>query len=193
MRYFQATPHWYWRRCMDAHDEIIAVEAAKADPRAFTPLYTAYHAVIFRFIHRRTNNRDLSADLTQQSFLKALMALPKYESRGLPFRAWLYRIALNELRMHWRKRKETVMDLSWAEVHDLRAEVGVLEADEDLQRLAKCLSRLPAEKAHLIELRYIDGLSFIEVGQVLGIAEDAAKMRVHRVLGILRQYLGSRT
>lgn len=178
---------------MDPQQELTAIQAAKADLRAFTPLYTAYHALIFRFIHRRTNNRDLSADLTQQSFLKALMALPKYESRGLPFRAWLYRIALNELRMHWRKKKETVMDLSWAEVQELRAEVGVLEADEDLQRLAKCLSRLPAEKARLIELRYIDGLSFIEVGQVLGIAEDAAKMRVHRVLGTLRQYLGSRT
>ncbi len=178
---------------MDADDELKAVQAAKADPRAFTPLYTAYHAVIFRFIHRRTNNRDLSADLTQQSFLKALLALPRYESRGLPFRAWLYRIALNELRMHWRKKKETVMDLSWAEVQELRSEMGVPETDEDLQRLAGALSRLPAEKSRLIELRYVDGMSFIEVGQVLGIAEDAAKMRVHRVLGTLRQYLGSRS
>lgn len=178
---------------MDADDELQAVKAAKADARAFTPLYAAYHAVIFRFVHRRTNDRELSADLTQQTFLKALLALPRYESRGLPFRAWLYRIALNEVRMHWRKKKETVMDLSWAEVRELRSEVGVVEADEDLQRLAAALSRLPSEKARLIELRYIDGLSFIEVGQVLGIAEDAAKMRVHRVLGTLRQYLGSRT
>ena len=178
---------------MDPDDELQAVKAAKADPRAFTPLYSAYHAVIFRFIHRRTNDRDLSADLAQQTFLKALLALPRYESRGLPFRAWLYRIALNEVRMHWRKKKETVMDLSWAEVRELSGEVGVLEADEDLQRLGRSLSRLPAEKARLIELRYIDGLSFAEVGQVLGIAEDAAKMRVHRVLGTLRQYLGSRT
>jgi RNA polymerase sigma-70 factor (ECF subfamily) len=178
---------------MDAQQELTAIAAAKADPRAFTPLYSAYHAVIFRFIHRRTNHRDLSADLTQQTFLKALLALPRYESRGLPFRAWLYRIALNEVRMHWRKKKETVMDLSWAEVRELRSEVGVMEAEEDLQRLAGALSRLPAEKGRLIELRYIDGLSFIEVGQVLGIAEDAAKMRVHRVLATLRQYLGSRT
>ncbi len=178
---------------MDTQQELTAIQAAKADPRAFTPLYSAYHAVIFRFIHRRTNNRDLSADLSQQTFLKALLALPRYESRGLPFRAWLYRIALNEVRMHWRKKKEAVMDLSWAEVRELSGELGVVEVDEDLQRLAKCLSRLPAEKARLIELRYIDGLSFIEVGQVLGIAEDAAKMRVHRVLGTLRQYLGSRS
>ena len=50
---------------MDPHHEEAAIRAAKADPRAFTPLYSAYHAVIFRFIHRRTSNRDLAADLTQ--------------------------------------------------------------------------------------------------------------------------------
>lgn len=177
---------------MDAEQELHAIQAAKGDPQAFTPLYKEYHGTIFRFIHRRTNNKELSADLCQQTFLKALLAMPRYEPRGLPFRAWLYRIALNELRMYWRKKKEIVMDLSWAEVRDLRSEVGVMEADEDLGRLANALSRLPAEKARLIELRYIDSLSFIEVGQVLGIAEDAAKMRVHRVLATLRQYLGSR-
>lgn len=178
---------------MNADDELRAVQAAKADPQAFTPLYSAYHATIFRFIYRRVNARELTADLTQQTFLKALLALPRYESRGLPFRAWLYRIAMNELRMHWRKKKEVVMDLSYAEVDTLRTEIGLAEDQEDLQRLARSLSKLPADKARLIELRYIDGLSFLEVGQVLGIAEDAAKMRVHRVLGTLRQYLGSRS
>ncbi len=178
---------------MMADDELRVVRAAQADPQAFTPLYTGYHATIFRFIHRRVNQRELAADLTQQTFLKALIALPRFEPRGLPFRAWLYRIALNELRMHWRKKKESVMDLSWAEVRELRSEMGVMETDEDLQRLAGALSRLPADKSRLIELRYIDGMSFTEVGQVLGIAEDAAKMRVHRVLGTLRQYLGSRS
>ncbi len=178
---------------MDAQLEHTAIQAAKADPRAFTPLYNAYHAVIFRFIHRRTNSRELTADLTQQTFLKALLALPRYESRGLPFRAWLYRIAMNELRMHWRKRKETVMDLSYAEVKALRTEIGLAEEGDDLQRLARSLGRLPSDKSRLIELRYFDGLSFQEVGAVLGIAEDAAKMRVHRVLATLRQYLGPRT
>ena len=178
---------------MDAEQELTAIQAAQVDARAFTPLYTEYHATIFRFIHRRTRDRELSADLAQQTFLKALLALPKYQPRGLPFRAWLYRIALNELRMYWRKKKETVIDLNWTEVRELRTEVGVVEEDEDLQRLARSLSRLPAEKARVIELRYVDGLSFLELGQVLGIAEDAAKMRVHRVLATLRQYLGSRT
>ncbi len=177
---------------MNTNEEIRVLREAQSDPQAFTPLYAANHALIFRFIHRRTNQRELSADLTQQVFLKALLALPGYEPRGLPLRAWLYRIALNELRMYWRKKKEVVMDLSWAEVRELRAEVGLEEQEEDMLRLTLALSRLPVAKARLIELRYFDGASFAEIGQVMGIAEDAAKMRVHRILRSMRQYLGSR-
>lgn len=173
--------------------EIEEIARAQRDARAFAPLYERYFTTIFRFIHRRAGSRELTADLTQQTFLKALLALGKYQARGLPFRAWLFRIALNELRMHWRKRKEVVMELSFAEVKGLGTEVGLKEADEDMARLARALSTLPPEKARLIELRYMDGLSFAEVGQVLGLGEDAAKMRTHRVLALLREQIGPRT
>jgi RNA polymerase sigma-70 factor, ECF subfamily len=177
---------------MTAEQEEAAIRAAQADPERFGPLYDLYFTTIFRFIHRRTSRRELTADLTQQTFLKALLALGKYQPRGLPFRAWLFRIALNELRMHWRKRKEVVMELSFVEVKDLGTEIGLKEEEEDMARLAKALSGLAPEKARLIELRYMDGLSFAEVGQVLGLGEDAAKMRTHRVLGLLREQLGPR-
>ncbi|MBS1583174.1 MAG: sigma-70 family RNA polymerase sigma factor [Bacteroidetes bacterium] len=169
------------------------IARAQRDAQAFAPLYERHFTTVFRFIHRRAGSRELTADLTQQTFLKALLALERYQARGLPFRAWLFRIALNELRMHWRKRKEVVMELSFAEVKGLGAEIGLKEADEDMARLARALSTLPPEKARLIELRYMDGLSFAEVGQVLGLGEDAAKMRTHRVLALLREQIGPRT
>ncbi|HEY0978813.1 MAG TPA: sigma-70 family RNA polymerase sigma factor [Flavobacteriales bacterium] len=169
------------------------IARAQRDAQAFAPLYDRYFAPIFRFLHRRAGDQELTADLTQQTFLKAMLALPRYQPRGLPFQAWLYRIALNELRMHWRKRKETVVELSFLEVRGLGEEIGLQEADEDMQRLARALSALPEEKARLIELRFMDGLSFAEVGQVLDIGEDAAKMRTHRVLQGLREKLGPRT
>lgn len=178
---------------MGPEQEHKAIEAAKADPRRFAPLYEGYFGDIFRFIHRRAGQAELTADLTQQTFLKAMLALPKYEQRGLPFRAWLYRIALNELRMHWRKRKEQVMDLSFAEVRGLSEEIGLGEDEEGMRRLGAALSRLGADQARLVELRYFDGLAYAEMGQVLGIGEDAAKMRTHRVLGQLRKYLVGRT
>ena len=177
---------------MEIHDEEGLIHAAKRSPEAFAPLYERHFLVIFRFILRRARDRQLTADLTQQTFLKAMLALPRYEPRGHPFKAFLYRIALNELRMHWRKRKELVIDLSYAEARGLSEEMGLPGSDEDMRRLALALARLDPEKARLIELRFMDGLSYAELGAVLGIAEDAAKMRTHRVLASMRIYLSPR-
>lgn len=170
-----------------------AIAAAKADPARFAPLYERYFADIFRFVLRRTSHRDLTADLTQQTFLKAMLGLERYEPRGLPFRAWLYRIALNEVRMYWRKKKEVLIDVSYVEIRGLSEEMGLNLDETEMQRLANALGRLDEERARLIELRYMDGLSFAELGQVLGIGEDAAKMRTHRALGQLRTYLAPRS
>ena len=85
------------------------------------------------------------------------------------------------------------MDLGWAEVKPLADECGVAQQEEEMQLIASGLGRLKPEQAQLIELRYFDGLSFAEVGQVLGIGEDAAKMRTHRVLAVLREYLAPAT
>lgn len=177
---------------MTGEEEHAAIAAARTDPRRFTPLYEYYFGDIFRFLLRRTGNRELTADLVQETFLKAMLALPKYQHRGLPFRAWLYRIALNELRMHWRKKKEVLIDLSFTQVMGLSEEFDLRLDEDDMQRLAKALSRLDEARGQLIQLRYMDGLSFSEVGQVLGIGEDAAKMRTHRTLAQLRTYLAPR-
>lgn len=168
------------------------IQAAVADPRRFTVLYERYFADIFRFLLRRCPDRSTVNDLAQDTFLKAMLALPKYQHRGLPFRAWLYRIALNELRMHWRKRKEVLIDLSYRQVAGLGEEMGLPMEDDEMRRLALALGKLDEERAQLIHLRYMDGMSFAEIGQMLGTSEDAAKMRTHRVLATLRTYLAPR-
>ncbi len=172
-----------------AGDDDALVRAAQADPRRFGILYERYFNDVFRFLHRRARHREITADLTQQTFLKAMLALPRYQPRGLPFRAWLYRIALNEIRMYWRRRSEVTVDLHALEVMPLAEEIGLDGREEDLAGLARALSRLNDAQSRLIELRYFDGLPFAEVAQVIGIGEDAAKMRTHRVLATLRQYL----
>lgn len=174
---------------MTGEEEQAVIAAARTDPRRFTPLYERYFGDIFRFLLRRAGDRDLTNDLAQETFLKAMLALPRYQDRGLPFRAWLYRIALNELRMHWRKKKEVLIDLSFTQVKGLSEEFELRLDEDDMQRLARALSKLDEARGQLIQLRYMDGLSFLEVGQVLGIGEDAAKMRTHRTLAQLRSYL----
>jgi RNA polymerase sigma-70 factor, ECF subfamily len=172
---------------MQEQDDAAQVMAAKADPRRFAVLYERYFGDIYRFLHRRAGHRELSADLTQQTFLKAMLALGRYEPRGLPFRAWLYRIAMNELRMYWRKRKEVVIDLGREEARHLGGAMGMPDDEGHLEKLARAMALLDERKAQLIELRYFDGLGFAELGQVLGIGEDAAKMRTHRALDHLRK------
>ncbi len=168
------------------------VALAKASPEAFGPLYDRYFADVFRFVLRRAGDRELTADITQQCFLKALLSLSRYQDRGLPFRAWLFRIALNELRMHWRKRREVVIDLDYQRVRGLGEELELNPDPDEMQRLAAALSHLDEARAQLIQLRFMDGMSYLEVGQVLGIGEDAAKMRTHRALAVLRAYLSKR-
>lgn len=180
---------------MDRGAEEQHIRAAQSDPGAFAPLYERYHRPIFLFVLKRVGgDRDLAADLSSQTFLKAMLALPRYRDRGLPFKAWLYRIAFNEVLMHQRRHKGRVyMDVERADVNALCTELD-LPMDSEHQgemdrRLTQALSLLKPDQSALIELHWFDRLSYAEVGQVLGIGEDAAKMRAHRVLRLLRQYI----
>jgi len=171
------------------------IAAARRDPRAFAPLYERHHRPIYLFVLKRVGDRDRAGDLTSQVFLKAMLALHRYVDRGAPFRAWLYRIALNEVLMfHRRMRGRVYMDVAAADARRLLGEVEVLPADADdhqrrLGALAAALGRLAPAQAMLVDLHWFDGLTYAEVGQVLGIGEDAAKMRAHRAIEHLRRIM----
>src|SRR4051812_22341421 len=102
----------YHKTNEELKNELLEIEAAKADPDKFGLLYDRYFKNIFVFVFRRTDNEELSADLTQHVFMKAMMNIKKYEFKGVPFSAWLFRIASNEVNMYFRKtNKERVVSL----------------------------------------------------------------------------------
>ena len=80
------------------------INTAKKDYRAFEPLYDHYYEQIFRFVLRRTDEEQLAADLVSQTFLKAINNLQSFRYMGVPFGAWLYKIAGNEVKKHYRSR-----------------------------------------------------------------------------------------
>jgi RNA polymerase sigma-70 factor (ECF subfamily) len=86
-------------------DEELLIRNSQADPEAFRPLYEKYFKRIFLFVHHRVGDKAMTADLTSQVFLKALINIKKFSFRGLPFSAWLFRIALNECNDFFRKNK----------------------------------------------------------------------------------------
>ena len=95
------------KSCVD-NDELALIEAAQLDPNAFKELYRKYLDRIYRYICFRVPTPEDAADLTQQVFMQAFNSLPKYRNRGLPFSAWLFRIARNAVFDTSRKRRPNI-------------------------------------------------------------------------------------
>jgi RNA polymerase sigma-70 factor, ECF subfamily len=160
------------------------IQRSKKDPEAFRPLYEKYYRSIFLFVLHRLGDKDLTADITSQVFLKALLKLNKYEFRGLPFSSWLYRIAVNECNDFFRKNKrERLVVLEDAHAEMLYEELFGQEVMEELKnKLPYILERLTHEELQFVELRFMEGRAFKEMAEILGISENYAKVRTYRIL-----------
>ncbi len=177
----------------DTEEEL--VERAKEDPEAFGALYERYVDKIYQYIFYRTGNRYDAEDLTAKTFYKALANLERYRYRGLPFSAWLYRIAHN-LVANWhrdRKRRTGIpLDALAMMGKDGGAAEEFVESHERLEALREAISKLPAERQELLLLKYSTELSNREIGKVMGRSEGAIKALYHRTLMALKKDLGRR-
>jgi RNA polymerase sigma-70 factor (ECF subfamily) len=180
------------------HEQLLneeeVIKKAQGNPENFRPLYEKYFRKIFLFILHRVSDKEISADLTSQVFLKALTNLSKYSFKGLPFSAWLYRIAINECNDYFRKNKRirTVV-LEDTVANSLYDELFENEARDELKnKLPLVFDRLKPEELQLIELRFLESRPFKEVADILGITENNAKVRVYRILDKMKQILVSR-
>lgn len=166
------------------------IQAAQQNPARFRPLYERYYEPIFRFVFRRTADSDLTADLCSQVFLKALQRLGAYQYRGVPFSAWLFRIASNEVAQHFRqnsqKRTVSVEENTLSEV----AEEMELEGEVwQLEELVEALDTLKPADLMLIELRFFEQRPFKEIAEILDITESNAKVKTYRILERLRKWM----
>ncbi len=170
--------------------ELIDINEAKRDPKKFNVLYDKYYHVIFVFIHRRTFDEQLTADLSSQVFLKAMLNLKKYEYRGLPFSAWLYRIASNEVSEFYRKhKKQRVVSLETQHLANLGEEVDESEVELKHGMLMELLEQLSPHEMQMIELRYFEKRPFKEVATILNVTENNAKIKVHRLIGKMKKLM----
>lgn len=164
-------------------EEFEYIEKAKKDPKQFRFLYEKYYKQIFLFINRRTDDENTSADITQQVFLKAMQHLGNYEYRGIPFSAWLYRIASNEVMQHFRDQsKERVVCLDASDLSDLIDEKDSGLDYERRESVFKAIKKLHAAEIELIEMRFFEKRSFKEIADIKGITENNAKTKTYRVI-----------
>ena len=164
------------------------VEASKKDPAKFEYLYNKYHEQIFRYAWQRMDDKDLAFDVTSQVFMKALSNIHKYQFRGVPFASWLYRIAKSELYQSFKESnaKRTV-NIETTHVYEIMSEIDEDDNEALKAQLIKEIAALPEKDLQLIELRYFEKRSYREIGQIIGLTENNAKVRAYRVLRKLQK------
>jgi len=164
-------------------EEAALIKASKKDPARFAPLYERYHEPIFRFIYQRMDDKDQAFDLTAQVFLKALNSLHRYEDKGLPFASWLYRIARNEVYQLFKERKAIrTVNLETVQIAEMVSEMNEQSSEEYHQLLLQAIKDLPDDDLQLIEMRFFESKPFKEIGQILAITENNAKVKLYRIL-----------
>lgn len=169
-------------------EELDWITEAKKDPESFGPLYTKYHEQIFRYVYQRMDDQELAFDVTSQVFIKALSNLHRYEYRGVPFSSWLYRIAKSELYQAFRDRKaKRTVNVESVHLFEMMEEFEEDDNSENKARLIEVLSTLRENDLQLIELRYFEKRSYREIGEILEITENNAKVRTFRALERLKK------
>jgi RNA polymerase sigma-70 factor, ECF subfamily len=168
-------------------DERLVIEAAQKDPRRFGDLYEANFERVYAFVARRVCDRDEAEDLTADVFHHALKNIGRFEWRGIPFAAWLYRIAANEIADH---SNRTARERGNPDPVD--ADEPRFEEIEHRARLFRLVNSLPAEQRRVIVMRFAEQRSIREIADEIGRTEGAVKQLQFRGLQNLRARMSKR-
>lgn len=171
-------------------EEMGLVRRASTDPEAFGQLYERHVHKIYNYIYYRTGNHHDAEDITARVFQRALNHVDRFEDKGVPFSAWLYRIAHN-LVANWhrdRSRRPVVpledhIHVQSAGVHPESEAI----VSEEREMLLRAVRRLPPERQELLILKFVERMPNAEIGMIMGRTEGAIKSLYHRTLIALRE------
>ena len=175
----------------DAAIERLVAEARSGDEWAFGMIFDHYHEAVYRFIASRVQRPSDAEDLTQLVFVKALEALPRYESRGVPFGGWLFRLARNAVIDFVRTRRdhadlETVVERA----HGDAGPDEIVVIRQELDAVGAALATLTDDQREALALRFFAGLSAREAAVAMGKQEGTVRGLTFRAIGALRRQLG---
>lgn len=173
--------------------DALVEQAVGGSPEAFGRLYDLYVDRVYRHLYYRVGNANDAEDLTAEVFLNAWRAIGRYRQQGVPFAAWLFRIARNLAIDHYRSAQR-VAELDEAVIDEGREAdpEKVMELSLDRQQVRRAIFRLSEEQQQVLILRFVDGLSHADVAAVLGKSEVAVRVMQYRALAALRRALRER-
>ena len=171
-----------------SESELIAL-ACQGSAEAFGALYELYIDQIYNYIYFRTSNGKDAEDICSRVFLRALNHIERYEDRGYPFSAWLYRIAHN-LVVNWYRDSDRVEEISLLDQYPPPTVEGSVEERieklDEKEQLLNVINSLPEDRKELLILKHVEGLTNFEIGQIMDRTEGAIKALYHRTLESLR-------
>ena len=166
--------------------DLAAVLEAQADRSRFEVLYRRYLDRVYGYAFYQLGDHHDAEDATERTFLAALRALPSFVDEGATFRAWLFRIAHNTIanarRSRTRRRTERLPDGVLERPAPNADPAGLVLEAEESRRVRQAVAQLPDERRQVVLLRFVDGLSSREIGQVMDRSEGAARVLLHRAL-----------
>ena len=175
--------------CASLQDETLVDRATAGDREAFGELYERYVRSVHRHLFYMVNDVDVAQDFTEQTFLRALEAIHRYERRGVPFLAWLLRIARNLCLNGQRvERNNSTIRKKWDSGAAASPE-SLCEAKLDGEEVWRAVRKLDGDQRQVIVLRFMDGLSYADVADVLGKTVGAVRVAQYRALRALRRKL----
>jgi len=176
----------------EPEEKEILIRASQGDREAFGVLYEQYVERIFNYVYYRTGNVHDAEDLTARVFYRAMHHIHNYVDRGVPFSAWLYRIAHN-LIANWHRDRSRHQEIPLSEAPTIHykgepPEVAMIH-NQDRDALLRLIRHLPPERQHLLILKFVDHMSNADIGETMNRSEGAVKSLYHRTLLSLRDEL----
>jgi RNA polymerase sigma-70 factor (ECF subfamily) len=181
----------------EPEDDQMLASRAKTDRDAFGLLYERHVAAIYRYVYYRVGSMEDAEDLTARVFARALKHVHNYNDRGVPFTAWLYRIAHNVVANFHRDNSrhpavplEEVDEMRSHQQHDEDSDHDQrIDSERERERLLRAIRLLPEERQHLIVLKFVEQMQNAEIGQIMNRSEGAIKSLYHRTLLQLREIM----
>jgi RNA polymerase sigma-70 factor, ECF subfamily len=177
------------RSAEELEAERLLIEAAQGDRAAFAPLYERYVDQIFAYAHSLTRNRELAEDVTAATFAKAIEDLPRFEWRGVPYSAWLYRVASNLVARQ--ARRPAWVDIDTHQPIDHVTPEAIAEQRDREAAVRSAVALLPDDQRQAVVLRFGGELRNREIAEIMGRSEGAVKLLTFRAMTALRKQLGA--